>query len=344
MPSEILVSVVVPLFYSGSCLQETLEAFYNIDYPKSRIEVIFTYYPSKDSTLEIVRSFITQYNREYCNIAVLDRQERGVSYGRNLGIRNSGGNYIFLLDDDTALCSMTFKNALDILEKEPEAAVACFPVAPSRPNLFEQAHIFRFEGRVTHTKTFNTGCVMIRKRVLDEIGLFDEKLGYPYFIHEDLELAARVKKAGYNIVIDGTLIQIHLAKRDRALEYAQTENEHGSRVSGWRRASTHCKAYFTTGADSYREVLHSAPADWSLEVMMYFFFPLLFILSIGMRYYQIGLLYIVLVLAFVMLYWRAFNLRKLELALIVLVGRIARSYGYITRVFWFKLSLWEENR
>jgi GT2 family glycosyltransferase len=341
MSSENLISVVMPLFYSGSCLQKTLEAFCSINYPKSRIEIIFSYYPSKDSTLEIVEEFKSWHDGEYFGITILERQEQGVSYGRNLGIRNSGGNYIFLLDDDIALCSETFKHALNILERAPEVAVACFPYASSRPSIFEHTSVFRFEGRVTHTKTFGTGCAMIRKKVLDEVGLLNERLGYPYSIHEDLELAARVKKAGYDIIIDGTLIQTHLAKKR---EYTQVGNIHDSRASGLRYVVKHWKLYFTTSADSYHAVLLSAPTAWSLELAMYFFLPLLFIISVTMGYYQIGLLYVMLVLASAMFYWRIFNLRKLFSVFIVIANRIARSYGYITRMIWLKLLRWRGKK
>ena len=107
MPSENLISVVMPLFYSGSCLQKVLEALYDIDYPKPRIETIFPYYPSKDSTLETIREFRSHHDGEYFGITILECQERGLNYARNLGIRNSRGNYIFFLDDDVALCNET---------------------------------------------------------------------------------------------------------------------------------------------------------------------------------------------------------------------------------------------
>jgi len=330
MSQENLISVVVPLFYSGSCLRETLDAFCDIDFPKHRIEAIFSYYPSEDSTLEIVKEFKRRHDEEYLDIKILERREQGVSYGRNLGIRNSSSNYIFLLDDDIALRRETFEHALNIIEREPAVAVVCFPYASPRPSIFEHASIFRFEGRVTSTKIFGTGSSMIRKRVLDEVGLLNEKLGYPYSIHEDLELSARIKKAGYDIIIDGTLIQTHLPKKRT---YARTGDVRGARALAVDRL----KFYFTSGADSYHSVLLSAPATWYLELVMYALLPLSFIIPVTLGYYLIELLYILFVLASIMFYWEAFNLRKLSLAFLVLSGRIVRSYGYITRTISLKL-------
>ena len=334
MPKENLISVVMPLFYSGGCLQKTLKALYNVDYPKCRIEIIFSYYPSEDSTLEIIEGFKRRHYREYFGVKILERQEQGVSYGRNLGIMSSRGNYIFLIDDDIALCSEVFEHALNILETKPEVAVVCFPYTSLQPSIFEYATIFRFEGRITSTKTFGTGCSMIRKRVLDEVGLLNERLGYPYSIHEDLELAARIKKAGYDIIIDGTLIQTHLPKKKT---YTLTKNTHNFGTSASRYIVNHLKFYFTTGVDSYHSVLLSAPKIWGLELLMYFFLPIPFIILVTMRYYHIGLLYILFLFTSIIFYWRAFNLRKLSSAFVVLTGRITRSYGYLIRRISLKL-------
>jgi glycosyltransferase involved in cell wall biosynthesis len=43
-----LISVIMPLYNSESTLRETLNALYNVDYPKDSIEIIFSYYPSND--------------------------------------------------------------------------------------------------------------------------------------------------------------------------------------------------------------------------------------------------------------------------------------------------------
>lgn len=326
MSQEKLISVVMPVFYSGSCLHETLEAFCNINYPKCRIEVIFSYYSSKDSTLDVIKEFKHRYERDYFDIKILESQQQGVSCGRNLGIRNSYGNYIFLTDDDIALHDETFEHALNILERRSKAAAVTFPYAPLRPGIIKRATIFYYEGRVTGTRTVATGCTMIRKSVLDEVGLFNEKMGYPYSVNEDLELAARVKKAGYDIIMDGTLTQIHLPKkRVQRRIYMRTGSEFGC-------ALNLLKAYFSDFADSYHLVLLSAPASWRLELAMYFLLPIPLITSAIMCSYPVELLYISFVLSSMILCWRVFNLRKLPLAFILLTGRTAKSYGYVTRM------------
>lgn len=326
MQFETPISVVVPLFNSGSCLQETLDAFCSIDYLKSKIEILLAYFPSNDSTLEIITTFRNRHGSEYSRINILECQKRGLSFGRNLGIRNSRSGYIYFMDDDTPPSKEAFKHALTIFEKDEKVGAVCFPYVHPQPNILERATwVLRFDGRIVQTKTFGGGAVMIRKKVLDEIKLFNEKLGYPYSSHDDLELAARMKRNGYCIIIDGTSTLIHLPKKR---EDAQTGNGKLSSVTKqW-------KYYFSDGADSYHEVLRAAPISWTLELALYFSLPLPFIILLTLQCYITGSLYFVILLAISVFHWRAFSLDKLSLVLILLSGRVLRSYGYVARAIW----------
>lgn len=288
--------------------------------------MIFAYYPSNDSTLEIINTFRNRHGSEYFSISILECQKRGLSYGRNFGIRNCRADYVYFMDDDTPPSKEAFKHALAIFEKDAKVGAVCFPYVHPQPSMFEKATwILRFEGRIVQTKTFGGGAVMMRKRILDEINLFNEKLGYPYSTHEDLELAARVKRKGYSIIMDGTTILIHLPKKR---EDAQTENRKLSSVT------KRLKCYFSDGADSYHEVLRAAPISWTLELALYFLLPLPFIISLALQYYLIGSLYFVILLAISTFHWKALSLSKLSLVLTVLSGRILRSYGYVARAIW----------
>lgn len=328
MSSEKLISVVMPLFYSASCLDKTLEALFAVNYPKEHIELVFSYFPSDDSTLEIVQTFQQLHEKEYFNIKILERHDRGVSFGRNLGIKNCSGNYIFLLDDDIALLSETFNSALKIFESTEGVAVVCFAYALLNTGILDYASFFRFEGKISKTQTFGTGCAMLTKRVFDEVGLFDEQLGYPYSIHEDLEIAARIKKAGYDIVINGQLTQTHLPKK-RYQPSSEPTPSSNLKLTNYLFKRT--KFYFTNGADSYHSVLASAPQTWRLELAMYFFLPLFFVIFSVLGYYLTAVFYALGLCLLTTIYWRAFNFKKFIALILMVTNRILRSYGYVFR-------------
>lgn len=314
----------MPLYWSGIVLRKTLQALYNVDYPKNKIEIIFSYYPSADNTLNIIREFKQNYSKEYFNIKILISKKRGVSYQRNIAIKESKGEYIFILDDDVAIHKDTFKHALDIFAKNPKVGVVSFLCIPENPRIFERALLLKFKNKIRKSRTFG-GCAMVKREVFDKIGLYNERLGYPYGPHEDLELSARINKF-YDIVVDGTIIQVHLPKK----RYDSLGNELKPINSLFRRILNQVKFYFTSGADSYELVLASAPLAWKAELVTYFLIPLLFIVLIIWNYLW-GLVYLAIILAVILIYYRVKNLYDAFLATIRVLGRIARSYGYFTR-------------
>lgn len=337
MEDKPLISVIIPVYWSGSVLRKTLKALYNVDYPKEKIEIIFSYYPSGDNTLDIIEEFKSKYFNEYYDIKILICDRRGVSYARNIAIKESNGKYVFILDDDVAIHKDTFKRALGILEKNPKIGVVFFPYINENPSIIERAHLLKFRGRIRKSKTFG-GCAMIRREVFDKVGLYNEQLGYPYGIHEDLEISARINKF-YDIVVDGTIIQTHLPKK----RYDSLSNEMQIADSLLRRLWYYMKSYFTSGADSYELVLASAPLAWKVELVIYFLVPLLFIGLIILNFLW-GLVYLIIMLSIVLIYYRVKNINDAFLAVVLVVGRMARSYGYFFRKLLKLLGKLKRNR
>ena len=87
------VSVIIPTYNSESYLAQALVSVLTQTYIK--LEVIVVDDASTDSTVKIARSF-----KERRLKIISNSQNRGVSYGRNCGIRHARGNWIALLDSD----------------------------------------------------------------------------------------------------------------------------------------------------------------------------------------------------------------------------------------------------
>jgi hypothetical protein len=216
---------------------------------------------------------------------------------------------------------------MKILEERPEVAAVSYLYLHEEMDLFEEAFARRFstfKNKVAKVKTFG-GCTLVRKRVFDKIGLYNEQLGYPYSHHEDIEISARISRL-YSIVIDGSLIQRHLRKRP----YRCSTNKE-TRFSILRKAVNGLKFYFGKGADSYYIVLQSAPITWKLKLLLYFIIPLPLITALVFSHYLIGLIYILALLSASAIYYRTFDFKGLFLIVIVILSRIARAYGYICR-------------
>lgn len=87
------VSIIIPTYNSEKYIAQALDSVFNQSY--SNLEVILIDDASRDSTIEIARCFGDRRLRIFEN-----KQNRGVSYGRNFGIRQAQGKWIALLDSD----------------------------------------------------------------------------------------------------------------------------------------------------------------------------------------------------------------------------------------------------
>ena len=87
------VSVIIPAYNSENFIAKALKSVLNQSF--RNLEVILIDDASTDSTVRIARSFRDRRLR-----IIKNEQNRGVSYGRNLGIKQAKGKWIALLDSD----------------------------------------------------------------------------------------------------------------------------------------------------------------------------------------------------------------------------------------------------
>ena len=89
-----LVSVIVPIYNREKYLSRCIDSILNQTY--KNIEIILINDGSTDRTKEIC----DEYKRKDSRIRVYHIENHGVSYARNLGIKNSNGKYIQFVDSD----------------------------------------------------------------------------------------------------------------------------------------------------------------------------------------------------------------------------------------------------
>jgi len=87
------VSVIIPTYNSEDFIAKALKSVLNQSY--RNLEIILIDDASTDSTVRIARSFIDRRLK-----IIQNERNRGVSYGRNIGIEQAKGKWIALLDSD----------------------------------------------------------------------------------------------------------------------------------------------------------------------------------------------------------------------------------------------------
>ncbi len=104
------ISVVIPCYNQGEYLIEAIESVINQTY--QNIEIIIINDSSNDDTLNIANKIKNKYQN--FNIKLISNpQNVGLSESRNIGIRNSTFNFIYLMDGDDKIEPST----LEILYK-----------------------------------------------------------------------------------------------------------------------------------------------------------------------------------------------------------------------------------
>ena len=159
----------------------------------------------------------------------------GYSAANNQGIRMAGGSYILLLNPDTVVEDDTFQKAIEFMDKTPDAgglgvkmidgkgnflpeskrglptpAVAFYKIFGlsklfPKSRIFGKYHLGYLDQDKIHQVDVLSGAFMLlRKSVLDEIGLLDEEF---FMYGEDIDLSFRITSSGYhNYYFPGTRI------------------------------------------------------------------------------------------------------------------------------------------
>ena len=100
-------SIIIPVYNKQDSLERCINSVLSQDY--SDYELILINDGSTDECLEICKRYQKNDNR----IAVIDEENKGVSFARNQGLKRATGEYVLFCDADDELC----ENALTSIAK-----------------------------------------------------------------------------------------------------------------------------------------------------------------------------------------------------------------------------------
>lgn len=174
---------------------------------------------SVDGSVEMVREKFPSVH------LIANKENLGFSKANNQAIRQAKGEYILLLNPDTVVEENTFKTCVDFFDKHTDAgglgvkmldgkgkflpeskrglptpSVAFYKIFGlaqlfPKSKRFGQYHLGHLSKDKNHEVEILSGAfMMIRKSVLDQIGLLDENF---FMYGEDIDLSYRITQAGY---------------------------------------------------------------------------------------------------------------------------------------------------
>jgi glycosyltransferase involved in cell wall biosynthesis len=197
LSSHPLVSIIIPTYNHAHFLGAAIQSALAQDYP--HLEVIVVDDGSTDNTREVVGPFL-----EHPQVRYIYQENHGLSAARNRGIAESRGEYLNFLDADDYLHPAKIARQAQLLDSEPWLAFVYCDVIQVDENGEEIDNNYsiglsrrKLDGDIFDSLMlggyFPVHAVLIRRSVLDQVGLFDETLKSL----EDLHLWLRVSAEGF---------------------------------------------------------------------------------------------------------------------------------------------------
>jgi len=209
-----MVSIIVPAYNAARTVTRAIESLLAQTYED--IEILVVDDGSKDGTEEVCRKYGDR-------IRYIRQDNQGPSEARNTGIRNASGEYIGFLDADDWYLPEKIEQNIKLFSEYPEAGAVTSAfvqrtafgdsVTPQTGRVFSDAgekglvdyFLSEFQGNWIVT----TDTILVRREVIDAVGVFRSDLRYG----EDLDLWCRI--AG----------RFKIAYQDKPLAFYDRTNE-----------------------------------------------------------------------------------------------------------------------
>lgn len=239
------LSIIILTWNSRDHLRRCLESLARAGWFEKHAEIIVIDNGSVDGTAdEVVTGFP--------GVSLLrNRRNRGVAAGRNQGVGVARGRYLMFLDVDTVVPAGSIEALLDAVQVPGVGVVGPRMIAPNGtlqhtgrrfPTVFGKlgrrlpGHMFRRWVEIEEMRAADPelsravdyvigACQLIRREVVDEVGLLDERIFYG---PEDVDFCIRARDRGWQVRYVPCASIVHAERRiTRGLKLDRMTARHG---------------------------------------------------------------------------------------------------------------------
>ena len=208
-----LVCIVIVNWNGGEMIKKCISSLKMTDYPNYKLIVVDN--GSTDNSIEKLKKIFPKME------VIMLNDNYGCSPGRNVAfhqlMKNKSINYICLMDSDIITVQKDWLTLqIKELEKNKSYGISggklVFPdnrlqvlVRKDRAN-FEEKDKGQYDF-IKETDAVWGACMIIKRKVIEKIGLLDENFFYG---PDDVDYCFRAKKAGFNVIYNGLSKSVHI--------------------------------------------------------------------------------------------------------------------------------------
>ncbi len=223
------LSIIIVSWNTRDLLKECLDSIYKYT-SNITFEVIVVDNASSDGSVDLVKKMFPQVH------VIANDYNAGFTKANNQGIKISNGKYIAILNPDTRLIENVFGPLVEIMKKQNDIGAigpkilsgdgtsiqyVCARKLPTPyldlinnlkldkkfPNLFSGIYMYNWDHNNSRFVELISGaCMVIRKKTIEDIGLFDEK---QFMYADDLDMCKRILEGRWKIYYHANVSIIH---------------------------------------------------------------------------------------------------------------------------------------
>lgn len=288
MGEKATIDIVIVSFNSGEFLDNCLDSIAASDWAGLKLNVLVVDNASTDGTADRAEARSEPWLRVKRNADNL-----GFAAAANVGIRETGSEYILLLNPDTVLSPEAIRAAVTFLQETPDAAIvspklvlqdgsidpgchrgfptpwASFTYLAGLEKLFPKVRLFNGYHRwdlpmdKVHAVDAVSGAFMLFRRALvEQIGLFDERF---FMYAEDVDFCMRARQSGARVYYDPRQEVIHIKGTSTGIK---RHSDHISRANLETRRRALNAFYDSTKLfyDKHYAADHPRPLKWAVHL------------------------------------------------------------------------------
>lgn len=206
-----MVSIIIPTYSRARYLDRAIKSLINQTY--KNIEIIIVDDNGRLTENQIETAKIVEKYKNIVNIKyIVHEKNMNGSVARNTGIRNSSGDFICFLDDDDEFLPKKIEKQVNLLKSLNGQWGGCYC---GHIRIYESSKYYKYIsgkcGKITkdilcrNIDMCSGSTLMIRKSILNKIGLFDET----FKRFQDIEFVLKISEQYKIAVLEESLVKIY---------------------------------------------------------------------------------------------------------------------------------------